>query len=109
MLPQMAAGLNSILFAITIDNEVLNFWSSSTPSLLENGTTDEDILAPKTVKSIGAGVSSDEKKKSRNKKKGSSQVSVTSVFYFEGDELIFCTLWTFNDVRRKKSLERFLV
>ena len=83
MLPQMAAGLNSILFAITIDNEVLNFWSSSTPSLLENGTTDEDILAPKTVKSIGAGASSDEKKKSRNKKKGSSQVSVTSVFDFE--------------------------
>ena len=87
MLPQMAAGLNSILFAITIDNEVLNFWSSSTPSLLENGTTDEDILAPKTVKSIGAGASSDEKKKSRNKKKGSSQVSVSSVFLnFEGAE-----------------------
>ena len=80
MLPQMAAGLNSILFAITIDNEILNFWSSSTPSLLENGTTDEDILAPKTVKSIGAGANSDEKKKSRNKKKGSSQVSVSSVF-----------------------------
>ena len=80
MLPQMAAGLNSILFAITIDNEVLNFWSSSTPSLLENGTIDEDILAPKTVKSIGAGTSSDEKlKKSRNKKKGSSQVSITSL------------------------------
>ena len=90
MLPQMAAGLNSILFAITIDNEILNFWSSSTPSLLENGTTDEDILAPKTVKSIGAGAgaSSEEKKKSRNKKKGSSQVSVTSVFDFEGAELI---------------------
>ena len=102
MLPQMAAGLNSILFAITIDNEVLNFWSSSTPSLLQNGTTDDDILAPKTVKSIETGASSDEKKKSRNKKKGSSQVSVTSVFDFQGAELIRCTLWTVNDVRRKE-------
>jgi len=87
MLPQMAAGLSSILFAITIDNEVLNFWSSSTPSLLENGTTDEDILAPKTVKSIGAGASSEEKKKSRNKKKGSSQV-----ISFDDDHEIKATL-----------------
>ena len=79
MLPQMAAGLNSILFAITIDNEVLNFWSTSASTLLENGATDQDILAPK-VKNVVA--VSEEKKKVTRKKKSSSQV-----ISFDDDEI----------------------
>jgi len=84
MLPQMAAGLNSILFAITIDNEALNFWSTSTPSpstLLENGATDQDILAPK-VKNVTVAVSEKEKRKVTRKKKSSSQV-----ISFDDDEI----------------------
>ena len=86
MLPQMAAGLNSILFAITIDNEILNFWSSSTPSLLENGTTDEDILAPKTVKSVGSGAGAI----SEEKKKTSLFVSFTFLFKIPRKFITLC-------------------
>lgn len=73
MLPQMAAGLNSILFAITIDNEALNHSEKK----VENNGISEAFLAPK-VSSGGSG-----KGATRKKKKSSTRQVIT----FDEDEI----------------------
>ena len=109
MLPQMAAGLNSILFAITIDNEVLNLPAPS--KLMENGPSDDDILAPRVKTStVVAATSNEEKKKIGHRKKKSS----SQVISFDDDE-IKATLTKNNVIKHtassgnvvdKKELER---
>ena len=73
MLANMARGLGSILFAIKIDNEALNFWSTIKHS---EGIEEDDILAAKPV------TTNPEQKPKRIKKKGSSQV-----ISFDEDEI----------------------
>ena len=73
MLANMARGLGSILFAIKIDNEALNYWSTSKNS---QGIEDDDILAAKPV------TTNHEQKPKKVKKKGSSQV-----ISFDEDEI----------------------
>lgn len=66
VLPSMAAGLGSILFAITIDNAALNYWS--TPQ----HDSKEELVAKKANKSFSSSDSQQMKKK--NKKRGPVQV-----------------------------------
>lgn len=66
ILPQLAAGLNSILFAITIDNESLNANAA-------NDVQDNDFLAPKIKEVI----------KVNKKKKSSARQVIT----FDEDEI----------------------
>ena len=92
------------LFAITIDNEVLNLPAPS--SLLENGPSDDDILAPR-VKTTVVTANEEKKKIGHRKKKSSSQV-----ISFDDDE-IKATLTKNNVIKHascnvvdKKELER---
>ena len=79
MLPQMSAGLNSVLFAITIDNAALNYWSNvqdddnagedGLVARKKSGTASATTTAPSS--STPKSSSSSSKKK---KRKGASQV-----------------------------------
>ena len=66
MLANMAAGLGSILFAIKIDNEALNYWSTTKDNDVPD---DDDLLAAKKIV-----MANHEQKPKKSKKKGSSQV-----------------------------------
>lgn len=75
MLPMMAAGLGSILFAISIDNADLNFSRvsrSESPVDIGRSSYKTDFLEPEPVlsKSVGSAAG----KKKRKKKRPSSQV-----------------------------------
>lgn len=74
MLANMAAGVGSILFAIKIDNEALNYWSTTKDCDVTDN--DDDLLAAKKI------VSNPEQKPKKSKKKGSSQV-----ISFDDDEI----------------------
>ena len=82
MLPSMAAGLGSILFAITIDNPVLN---TSTDPFSRIRRDESDILAVVKKASISNDVQSDDKVGVAKKKKKPNKVSAKIVDFDETD------------------------
>ena len=92
MLPQMAAGLNSILFAINIDNETLNHWNATVASV-ENGV--EAILEPKIATTSNESSTGAIKKKKKNSSK--------QVITFDENEIK--TKLTINSVIKESKLQ----
>ncbi|XP_071954591.1 sorting nexin-29-like [Antedon mediterranea] len=86
MLPTMARGLGSILFAINIDNEQLNgikpaslpslssMISTETPQLIDSTTIEQEPVLSKEVSSRTGSFDKEKKEKKKKKKKGPTSI-----------------------------------